>query len=217
MMKPTECGNLDDATATSRMDVTVFGAIHLQGLMRSPSVVVVEVAGEDAAQVPFIHHDHVVEAFSTDASDESFDERILPRTSWGSDHLVDAHVLDTALEVLAVDAVTIAQEEPWSLIPGESIDDLLSRPGCSWIRGDAEMQDAPTLVGEDEEDEEDLIPHGRHDEEVNGHDVSDVILQEALPRLRRRLSMAHHVLGDGGPGQCDPDLLQFTDNVRRTP
>jgi hypothetical protein len=32
------------------------------------------------------------------------------------------------------------------------------------------------MVREDEEDEHDLVPHGRHDEEVNPDDLPDVIL-----------------------------------------
>ena len=217
MVQAAEVFNLNDATAIHGMDVPALGAIHLQGLMDSPPVVVVEVASEDAAQVPLVHHDHMIQALPTNTPNQPFNVRILPRTPWCGDHLFDPHVLDPALEVLAVDAVAIAQEETWCVIPGECVDDLLGSPLSRRVRGDVEVQDAPPVMSQDQEDKEDLISHGWYDEEVDGRDVSDVILQEAPPCLRRWPPVTHHVLGDRGPGQCDPDLLQLADDVRCTP
>lgn len=43
------------------------------------------------------------------------------------------------------------------------------------------MQDTPSLAGEGEEDEQDLIPYDRCDGEVDGDDVLDVIPEERAP------------------------------------
>jgi len=217
MVQAADMVDLDDTAAIHGMDIPVFGTIHPEGLMNSPAMVVIEVAAQDLPQMPLIQDDHMVEAFSTDTPDQSFDERILPRTSWCGNHLLDAHVLDALLEVPTIDTVTISQKVSGCFIPWESIDDLLGSPLGSWIRGDVEMQDAPSVMSQDQEDEEDLIPHGWYDEEVDGRDVSDVILQEALPGLRRRLPLTDHVFRNRRLVEFDPDLSQLADNVWSTP
>ncbi|MFC1573003.1 hypothetical protein ACFL6M_05330, partial [Candidatus Eisenbacteria bacterium] len=59
MMQSTEFGNLDDAAVLARMNCPTVRAVHIQGLMNSPAVIIVEVAGEDATQMPLAQHDHV--------------------------------------------------------------------------------------------------------------------------------------------------------------
>ena len=155
MVEPTEFGNLNDAAVY--LNLTVRRAIQLQRLMNPVAMVVVEVAGEDASQVSFVHHDHVVEAFSSDASDQPFNERILPGRASSSHDLFDAHVPDAALEVLTIDAVTISQQVSRCAVPRERFDDLLSSPLGRGVCSDVEVQDAPPLMGEDQEDEEHLV------------------------------------------------------------
>ena len=108
MMKTADLGDRDHATAARWMNRPVLRGIHLQRLMRSPTMVVTEVAGQDLTQVSLIQNDHVIEAFSPDTSDQPFDERVLPWTSRCSYHLLCAHVLDAALEVFAIDTVTVS-------------------------------------------------------------------------------------------------------------
>ena len=121
MMQSAEVTNLDDTATIQRMDIPVLGAIHLQGLMDPPAVIVAEEARQNPPQVPFVQHDHVVEAFSADAPDHPFDIGILPRTSWCADHLLDAHVRDATCEVCTVDLVSITKQEAWCLIPRECV------------------------------------------------------------------------------------------------
>ncbi len=108
MVKSTEVANLYDTTAAFGMHLTRLRAVHFEGLMNPVAMVVVEVARQDPPQMPLIEDDHMVEALSTDTSDQSLDERILPRTSRCADHLLDAHVLDATLEERSIDPVTIS-------------------------------------------------------------------------------------------------------------
>jgi hypothetical protein len=43
------------------------------------------------------------------------------------------------------------------------------------------VENTASFVGQDEEDEEDLVPHGRHDEEVDRDDLPNVVLEEGAP------------------------------------
>jgi hypothetical protein len=52
--------------------------------------------------------------------------------------------------------------------------------------GDIEVEDAPPVVGEHDEDEQDAPARGGNGEEIDGDEVPDVIGQERAPRLRRR-------------------------------
>jgi len=49
--------------------------------------------------------------------------------------------------------------------------------------GDRHIHDAPTLVGEDHQDEQQATRRRRHDEEVRSDDLAEVIRQERAPRL----------------------------------
>ena len=69
------------------------------------------------------------------------------------------------------DVVTIAQEIGRRGIVREGVHDLLGRPGGHGMVGHVEVQDAPAIVGEHDEDEEDAEPSGGHREEIEGDQV----------------------------------------------
>ena len=52
MMQPTDLGDFDHAATIGGMNLSALRAVHLERLVSSPAVVVVEVVGEDALQVP---------------------------------------------------------------------------------------------------------------------------------------------------------------------
>jgi hypothetical protein len=80
-----------------------------------------------------------------------------------------------------------------------------------------EVKDATAIVGEDEEDEEDLVFDRRHDEEVAGDHLGSLSPEEGHPGGGRRSSSSDHVLLDGGLGHVDADLSEFTDDPRCSP
>jgi hypothetical protein len=52
--------------------------------------------------------------------------------------------------------------------------------------GDIEVEHAPPVMGEHDEDEQDTQARGGNSEEIDGDEVPNVIGQERAPRLRRR-------------------------------
>jgi hypothetical protein len=69
------------------------------------------------------------------------------------------------------------------LVVWEGVAKLLRRPGGCGMVGHGHVNDPSPLVGEDDEHEEHPEGDGRHDEEVDGHDLARVVREERSPRL----------------------------------
>ena len=121
---------------------------------------------------------------------------ILPRRARSRDDFLDAHVLDSSLEVMAVDRVAIAKQESRRFVERKRLDNLLSCPLRCRMSGDVEMHDTSPIMAEDDKREEYSKRRCRCREEIDGDDLSDVILQERTPSRRGRLASADHVLLD---------------------
>jgi len=80
-----------------------------------------------------------------------------------------------------------------------------------------EVKHAAAVVGEDEEDEENLVLDGRHDEEVAGDHLGGVGPEENHPGGVGGSSAANHVLLDGRFGHVDADLPQLADDPGCSP
>ena len=123
--------------------------------MSSGPVIVREVAGQDAAQVLFTKDEHVIQTLAPDGADESLRERVLPRGVRRGQDFTDSHVLHALPEHVTVDRVAIAEEIGRGGVVREGVHDLLGRPGSVGMLGDIEVEDAPAVVGEHDEDEQD--------------------------------------------------------------
>jgi len=65
----------------------------------------------------------------------------------------DTHALHALPEHVTVDRVAIAEEIGRGGVVREGVHDLLGRPGRGGMLGDIEVEDAPAVVGEHDEDE----------------------------------------------------------------
>ena len=82
---------------------------------------------------------------------------------------------------------------------------------------DRDVHDAPALVREDHQHKQQLARRGRHDEEIGGRDLLNVIRQERAPRLRRRSDAPEHIFRDGRLGDVEAQFQQLPVNPRRAP
>jgi len=98
----------------------------------------------------------------------------------------DGPALEALPEHVTVDRVAVSEEVRRGGVVREGFHDLLGRPGRGGMPGDVEVEDAPPVVGEHDEDEQDASARGGNGEEIDGDEVPDVIGQERAPRLRRR-------------------------------
>ena len=161
MMQATDFGDLHELAYLRRLDGPPIRRILLEREMRSCAVVVREVCGQRATQVPFVQDENLIQALAPDRPDEPLRERGLPRAVGCNQHFTDPLALHSAPERVIVDAVAIAEQIGRGGVIREGMDDLLSRPGGGGMLGDIEVKDAPAMVGEHDQDEEDAHASGR--------------------------------------------------------
>ena len=70
--------DLYDIAFLGSLDRARLGAVHGERAVAAPAVVVLEVVGEEPAQVTLTEDDDVVEALAANTADHAFGERILP-------------------------------------------------------------------------------------------------------------------------------------------
>jgi hypothetical protein len=134
----------------------------------------------------------------------------------GSPDLLNAHASrrgrDDGKRVVA-----IVHEVARGRVLWKGLAELLGGPRRGRMRGHRDVDDAPTVMGQDDQHEQQSIRHGGHDEEVRSHDLPDMIRQKRPPRLGRRSSTSGHVRGDRGLADVYAELQEFAVNSRRTP
>ena len=118
----------------------------------------------------------MVQALSPDRADQAFGVRILPRTLRCRQYFLDLQGRDPQTNVVAVDAIPIADEKPRCLPFGEGLDDLLGGPGRRGMLGYIEVQHLATTVFQHEEHEQNLHRDRGYGEEVNGNHLADMIV-----------------------------------------
>ena len=166
----------------------------------------------------FVPDDHVVEALPADGADHPFDERILPGRPMGGEDLLGPQASHRVAERLAVGAVPIADEETRGVVPRPRLTELLGGPDGGRVRGDVDVTDPSTIMGQDDGHDEHAEGRGGDGEKVDGSELGDVVGEQRPPGLRRGLPRAAaEVLRHGRLGDLDPQLPQFAVNAGRAP
>ena len=91
-------------------------------------MIISKVAGQHAPQMALAEHDHVVQTLAPEGTDQPLRVRILPRAGRTLDHLLATHPGDAALEGIAIDGVTIAQQPSRRRVVRKGLNHLLRRP-----------------------------------------------------------------------------------------
>src|SRR2546428_4504811 len=101
--------------------------------------------------MPLSEHDHVIEAFSANTSNEPFREWILPWTACCGEHLLNAHSLNSVSEIATIHSVTVPYQIPAGRVLRKGFDDLLCCPFCGGMFSSVEMQHAAPFMRNDDE------------------------------------------------------------------
>ena len=165
MMEATDFGDRDDRPGRYPSDRSLIWCVLLEAEVRSASMIVLTVGREDASEMRLVDDNYVIETLSSDRADQAFDARILPRTRRRGDDFDDAHARESALEDVAVDAVSISVQPAGRRVVRKSVDDLLSGPRGRWMIRDVDMHDAPSMMRQHDEDEQHPTGDRRNGEE----------------------------------------------------
>jgi hypothetical protein len=180
-------------------------------------MVVGEVAGQDAVEVSLAENENVIQTLAPDRSDQALGEGIVPRAVRCREDFGNPHALHSVAKLLAKHPVTIAQEIGRPRLVREGVHDLLGRPGRGGVLGDVKVDDPPAMVSEHDENEEDAQAGGGHGEEVDRHQVPDMVGEERPPGLRRSRTTLRHEAGDGALGDVDAELQELAMDARGAP
>jgi len=110
---------------------------------------------------------------------------------------------------VTVNRVAIAEEVGRGEVVREGVHELLGGPVGSGVFGHVEVDDAPAMVNEHDENEEDAQARGGNREKVEGDQISDMVREERPPRLRRLGTPLRHQPGDGSLGHVDTELQEL--------
>ena len=175
MMQAADFGKRHDRALRRRLDGPAVGRILVEREMSASLMIVREVAGQGAAQVSFAQDDDMIETLAADRADEPLRVGVLPRAGGRRQHFTNPHALQPLPERVTIDAVAIAEEVGRRGVVWEGVDDLLGGPGARGMFGHVEVEDAPAVVGEHDEDEENAEPSGGNGEEIDRDQVPDMI------------------------------------------
>src|SRR6266850_5853715 len=108
MVQATDFGDGNDPAEVPPLNWPAVGCILVEREVSARPVVVREVAGEGAAQVPFAKVEDVIQTLAPDRADEPLREGILPGAVRRREDFTDAHALQPLPQHVTIDAVAIA-------------------------------------------------------------------------------------------------------------
>src|SRR3979411_3549014 len=96
--------------------------------MCSNLVAIASIGSQDSAQMRLAQEDERVNTLAPDRPDQPFGKAILPRRGWGRRLVPDAHGAQSACDDGTIDAIPIADEVFWGIIPGKRLGHLTLNP-----------------------------------------------------------------------------------------
>ena len=174
------------------------GGLHSEAAI-GPAMVVGQVVVENALGMLLVFDDDVVEAVPAEAADHALVEGIGRRRARRSGEESGAESADAALEVGAVDRVSVVDNESGDLVGiAGRLRKALGGPAGAWVLGDAGADYRASAEGENDEDVEEAEFPRDENEEVAGPGVVQVVADEGSPALATLSVQTRRVVGRGG-------------------
>src|SRR5258705_5956252 len=185
--------------------------------MCSEAVIIVRIGSEDSAQMNLAQDNDVVQALTSDQSDQPFGKAILPGRGWCGGLVPDAHGAQPACHDGTIDAIPVTDHVARSFVPRECFCDLACNPlGCR-VGCDVDAHEISAMNPHDHKAIEQFEANGRDNEQIHGSNLWRVVTQEGSPSLAWRPASLDHVLGDARLSDLKPQHEQFAVDARRTP
>src|ERR1700686_3356148 len=153
--------------------------------MRAVLVVVANILTEQAFQVAFFNCDDVIQEITPATPYPTFCNPILPRTFERSADRIHPQGSNRCRDFQSILGITIKDNEPRSGSKWKCFSQLLDDPQACRMLCDVEVQDAPTIVADDEEAVEHTERNRWHGEEVHRRNRFPMVSKEGEPTFGR--------------------------------
>src|SRR5215470_7891922 len=166
-----------------------------------------------------VQRDHVVQDLAPATAHPPFRHTILPGRPWARSLRLQPRCLQESDHVSVELGVPVEDDVTVRHRLGESFPQLLHDPLRRRVLRDVEMQNLPASVLDDEEAIQSLEGHGRHGEEVEGHNPFAVILEKAQPAFAGVATPLKtcQVPGDGPLRDGKTEFQKFSVDPGRSP
>jgi hypothetical protein len=194
------------------------GRLHPKSAM-GPAMVVGQVLVENPLSMLLVFDDDVVESVPAQGADHPLAEGVGRwRARWCGEES-GAKSSDAAMEVGAIDRVSVVDEESGDLVGiAGRLRKALGGPAGAWVLGDAGVDDRAPAEGENDEDVKEAESPRDEDEEVAGPGLVQVVADEGSPALATlSVEVGRAVLRDGARGDLVAELGQFGGDDLLTP
>jgi hypothetical protein len=145
--------------------------------MRAVFVVVANILREEAFQVAFVNCDDVIQEITAATPYPTLCDSILPRTFERGADRIHAQEPNRCGDFQSILGITIKDDEPRSGSKWKRFSQLLDDPRACRMLCDIEVQDAPTIVTDDEKAIERAEGDRRNSEEVHRGNRFPVIME----------------------------------------
>ena len=164
------------------------------------------------SQMRLMQDQHLVQAFSLQATDEPFANRVGHGSSVGRHQPIDAGAGGDCRKSRPILAVPIIDEVLRRLSPGCGFAQLLSDPDIGWVRRHRVMDEVSRLNLDDYEDVKRPKQEVMDDGEIAGPDLPSVIFQKSGPILAGFRPVLGKIALNCALADSDPELEEFPPN-----
>ena len=147
MVQTANLGERDDPTGFRALHWPWLRGVLVQSEMRSTLVIVGHEASEVVAKAGFTEDDHVVQAFTPDRADHTFDVGTLRGRARRRQDLRRAHRRDLIHESVTEEAVAVPDQIARCRLPRKRLSGLLGGPFRRWVSGHTDVKNAPSGRG----------------------------------------------------------------------
>jgi hypothetical protein len=159
--------------------------------------------------MPFAEHDNMVKTIPSDRADEPLRIAVLPWRPWRDRSIPYTHCSKPPDDDVAIDAITIANDILWRLLPAVGFGQLTGNPMGARACGHTQPQKLAAGMLQDQKSIQQPKRDRRDYEQIHRRNAVGVIAQKGLPALRRWPPSPRHVFCHGGLPDIDAKLEQW--------
>src|SRR6266478_4427019 len=161
------------------------------------------------AEMSFAEHNNMVKTIPSDRTDEPLRISILPWRPWRDRPIAYPHCSKPLDDDIAIDAIPIANDISWRLLPAVCLSQLPGNPRGARACSHTQPHKLAAAMLHDQKSIQQPKRDRRHYEQIHRRNAVGMIAQKGLPALRRWLPSPRHVFCHGGLPDIDAKLEQF--------